>query len=59
MSVKGKDLVKKFKQNGWYVDRVHGSHYVMKKGSQTETIPVHNKDLPVGLRNAIQKRTGI
>lgn len=57
--MKGKELVKIFQQNGWRVDRVHGSHYIMKKDNRTETIPVHNKDLPPGLRNAIQKRTGL
>lgn len=57
--MKGKDLVKLLKQNGWTVDRVHGSHYIMKKGNQTETVPVHNKDLPPGLLNAIKKRTGL
>lgn len=57
--MKGKDLVKLLKQNGWEVDRIHGSHYVMKKGTQTEVIPVHNKDLPIGLLNAIKKRAGL
>ena len=57
--MKGKDLVKLLKQNGWTVDRVHGSHYIMKKGNQTETVPVHNKDLPPGLLKAIKKRTGL
>ncbi len=44
--MKGKELVKLLKKNGWTVDRMHGSHCVMKKGRQTETIPVHNTDLP-------------
>lgn len=56
----GKELVKKLKQNGWRVDRIHGSHYVMKKGNQTEIIPVHkNEDLKPGLLGAIKKRTGL
>lgn len=57
--MKGKDLVKELKKNGWTVDRIHGSHHVMRKGHQTEVIPVHNKDLPIGLLNAIKKRTGL
>lgn len=57
--MKGKELIKLLKNDGWYLDRVHGSHHVMKKGDKTEIIPVHNKDLPIGLANAIMKRTGL
>ncbi|MEE0741035.1 MAG: type II toxin-antitoxin system HicA family toxin [Emergencia sp.] len=57
--MKGKDLVKLLKKNGWTVDRIHGSHYIMKKDGKTETIPVHNTDIPIGLANAIMKRTGL
>ena len=49
----------KLKKNGWHVDRIHGSHFIMKKGKQTEVIPVHNTDIPVGLLTAIKKRTGL
>lgn len=54
-----KDLLKLLKQNGWVVDRIHGSHHVLKKGDQTETVPVHGKDVPTGLLNKILKRTGL
>lgn len=57
--MKGMEVVKLLRRKGWTVDRIHGSHYVMKKGNQTEIIPVHNKDLPIGLLTAIKKRTGI
>ena len=57
--MKGIEVVKLLKQKGWVVNRVHGSHYIMKKGNQTEVIPVHNTDLPTGLLNAIKKRTGL
>ena len=57
--MKGKELVKLLRKNSWEIDRIHGSHDIMKKGSRTEIIPVHNTDLPVGLLNAIKKRTGI
>lgn len=55
----GKALIKLMLQNGWEINRIHGSHYVMKKGSQTEIVPVHNKDLAKGLLNSILKRTGL
>lgn len=57
--MKGKELVKLLKKHGWRVDRIRGSHYVMKKDGQTEIIPVHNTDIPIGLVNAILKRTGL
>lgn len=41
----GKDLIKKMMKDGWVLERINGSHHVMKKGNQTEIIPVHgNKD---------------
>lgn len=56
----GKEVVKRLKKLGWKVDRIHGSHYIMVKGSQSEAVPVHgNKDLPIGLLKAIAKRTGL
>ena len=57
--MKGKDLVKVLQQNGWRIDRINGSHHVMKKGARTEIIPVHNTDIPTGLLNKILKRTGL
>lgn len=57
--MKGKDLVKLLQQNGWYIERINGSHHVMKKGTQTEIVPVHNTDIPIGLLNKILKRTGL
>lgn len=57
--MKGKDLVKVLQQNGWRIDRINGSHHVMKKDNKTEIIPVHNTDIPTGLLNKILKRTGL
>ena len=57
--MKGNELVKELKKKGWRVERIHGSHFIMKKGKQTEVIPVHNTDIPVGLLTAIKKRTGL
>lgn len=57
--MKGKELVKLLKKDGWEVVRVKGSHHVMKKGDQVEVIPVHNTDIPIGLANKILKRTGL
>jgi predicted RNA binding protein YcfA (HicA-like mRNA interferase family) len=57
--MKDKDLLKLHLQNGWEIDRVNGSHHIIKKGNRTEVIPVHNKEVPTGLLNKILKRTGV
>ncbi|GAU76041.1 type II toxin-antitoxin system HicA family toxin [Fusibacter sp. 3D3] len=57
--MKGKELVKLLISNGWHVERISGSHHVMKKDDKTEIIPVHNTYIPIGLLNAILKRTGL
>lgn len=57
--MKDKDLLKLLLQNGWMLDRVKGSHHVLKKDGQTEVIPIHGQDVPTGLLNKILKRTGL
>lgn len=57
--MKDKDLLKLLLKNGWKVERIKGSHYILKKGEQVETIPIHGKDMKKGLENAILKRTGL
>jgi predicted RNA binding protein YcfA (HicA-like mRNA interferase family) len=54
-----KDLLRLMQQNGWKLIRIHGSHHVMQKDGQTEVIPIHGKDVPIGLLNKILKRTGL
>ena len=53
------DLLKLLQQNGWRLVRINGSHHVMQKGGATEVIPIHGKDVPTGLLNAILKRAGL
>lgn len=60
MTMTGKEMVKLLIAHGWIVDRIHGSHYIMAKGSQTIVVPVHgNNDLKPGLLNAILKSAGL
>lgn len=56
-----KELMKKLKADGWYVDRINGSHHVMLHPSKPEEIvvPMHRKDIPIGLLNAILKKAGL
>jgi len=57
--MKDKDLVKLLKKSGWTLQRINGSHHILKKDNQTEVVPVHGKDVPTGLLNKILKRTGL
>lgn len=59
VTMKDKDLLNLLLKNGWVLTNVKGSHHRLKKGNQTEVIPVHGKDLKIGLLIAILKRTGI
>lgn len=57
--MKDKDLLKALQRDGWQTVRIHGSHHILQKGEKTETLPIHGKDVPKGLLNAILKRTGL
>ncbi len=58
-TMKDKDLLKLLIPNGWILMNIKGSHYRLKKGNQIEIIPVHGKDMKIGLLTAILKRTGV
>lgn len=57
--MRDKDLLKLFLKNGWKLVRVHGSHHIVEKDGKIETIPVHGKDVPTGLLNAMLKKAGL
>lgn len=57
--MRDKDLLKILLKAGWKIKRISGSHYILEKENSIETIPVHGRDVPVGLLNAILKRTGL
>lgn len=60
MTLTGKELVKKGLQNGWTVDRIESSHYIMVKGDKTVSIPVHSgKAIPTGLLHKLLKQMGL
>lgn len=57
-TVSGKEMVKILTDASWYLDRVSGSHYIMKKEGEKRAIsvPVHgNRNLKLGLQKAIMK----
>ena len=50
-------MVKKYKKAGWKVISISSSHVKMRKGKETEIIPVHkNTDLKKGLERKLLKR---
>ncbi|MFO7729361.1 MAG: type II toxin-antitoxin system HicA family toxin [Spirochaetia bacterium] len=55
MPMSGREMMKKYKENGWQVVRQRGSHVRMKKGDSFETIPLH-KELKKGLEKVLLKR---
>jgi predicted RNA binding protein YcfA (HicA-like mRNA interferase family) len=57
--MRGKELVKILKKNGWKHIRTRGSHFVMMKDNTVVVVPVHNTDLPPGTFAAIIRQTGL
>ena len=55
----GKDFIKKLMKDGWELDRVKGSHHIMRKNGVSLSIPVHaNADLKPGILNSLNKKAG-
>ncbi|OGJ05768.1 hypothetical protein A2456_03380 [Candidatus Nomurabacteria bacterium RIFOXYC2_FULL_36_19] len=56
-----KKLIKIFLKEGFVVDHITGSHYVMFNpvSKKIITIPYHTKDLPKGTIHSIIKLSGI
>lgn len=56
--MKRKDLLKRFKDKGWWVDREGGSHTVLTNGTKFEVVPRHT-EINEQLAKAIIKRRGL
>mgnify|MGYP001559920844 CR=1 FL=1 len=61
--VSGRELMQALAQLGWYVERVKGSHHIMRSAENTRitlSVPVHgNRTLPVGTQASILKDAGV
>jgi predicted RNA binding protein YcfA (HicA-like mRNA interferase family) len=55
MPLSGKEMQKKYEKAGWQKIRQRGSHTIMGKGDERETIPMH-KELGKGLEKYLLKR---
>ncbi len=55
MPISGKEMLKRFEKAGWIVLRKRGSHVIVGKNSDRETIPMHD-ELSKGLERYLLKR---
>jgi predicted RNA binding protein YcfA (HicA-like mRNA interferase family) len=55
MPLSGKEMLRLFEEKGWMVLRQKGSHVILGKGSERETIPMH-RELKRGLEQKLLKR---
>ena len=52
-AVRPRKLIKVLKNKGFVLDRVKGSHHILKRGDISVTVPFHNRDLGRGLTKSI------
>ena len=54
-------LIKLLTENGWLLERIHGSHHQFSHPARSTvvTVPHPKKDLGTGLVKAIKKQAGI
>jgi mRNA interferase HicA len=60
-SLTSKELIKVLRRKGFTLERVKGSHqlWINTNSGKRATIPMHNKDLPIGTFMAILRQAGI
>ena len=60
MPLTGKELIRRLELEGWRLDRIKGSHHVLKKDGKSISVPVHgNQTLPRGTERSIVKKAGL
>ena len=59
--MKPKDLIRILKDDAWVIDRIKGSHHIMKHPTKPgrPVIPLHNEELKPGTYNNILKQAGL
>ncbi len=58
MPMSGKQMLKLYRAHGWVELRQKGSHVIVGKGTDRETIPMH-KELKSGLEKKLKKHLGV
>jgi len=51
--MKGKELMKLLRENGWELNQINGSCHIMIKDGKSLSIPVHNMDMKSGTLNKL------
>lgn len=61
MPIKANEMIKILQKNGFKIISQNGSHVKLFncKTNRTVIVPYHNKDLKIGLENAILKQAGL
>ena len=59
VTMKDKELLKLLLKNGGQLSEIKGSQHILTKNGKIEVIPVHGKDMKIGLLTKILKRTGL
>lgn len=56
--VQSRQLIKELEEAGWTLDRVTGSHHIVRHRYNPNTIPVPHpkKDLPLGTVKSLRRR---
>jgi len=55
MPISGLEMLKKYQKTGWKILRKKGSHVIIGKNEDRETIPMH-KELKKGLERYLLKK---
>lgn len=58
-TIKPKVLIRALRRNGFVIDHVTGSHYILMREKLRVTVPYHNKDLKRGTLASIIAQAGL
>jgi predicted RNA binding protein YcfA (HicA-like mRNA interferase family) len=58
-ALKPRMIIRALERNGFYIHRITGSHYILKRGKQRATVPYHNKDLKPRTLVSIIEQAGL
>lgn len=58
--IRPKDVIKALERAGFFIQRVSGSHYILKHPTKPTrvTVPLHNRDLKRGTLQSIIRQAG-
>jgi len=59
--MQSKELIKELEADGWFLQRIKGSHHIFKHPIKRGSVPVPHpkKDVPIGTIKTILKQAGL